>query len=261
MELWSSVYLDGGVDWATAALEVGPWRRITCEYGEAGRLFAEIKLGGEEAAPFYMAIGTPVQPPGGASASAIFQEGMTQGAAERLYLPPWALQMLGLTGTGEFVSVDWFSQDVFPPATKVVLRPHDSAFYHADAKAELEVALTRLGVVQRGMTVGIPLDCLGGFEVLFDVIATEPANIVLAEGDEVAIEFEEALDAAAASPPLPQPEPEPATLCEDDAMLPPAIGPPAPLFSGHSLGGPSERRMPDGSRWNPWKHGPWTGPP
>jgi hypothetical protein len=218
----------------------------------------EIKLEGA-AAPFYMALGTPVQPPGG-GASSLFEEGMTQGVADRLYLPSWALQALGLTGYGDFVSVEWFSQDAFPPATRIVLRPHDSAFYHADAKEELEVALTRLGVVQRGTTVAIPLDCLGGFEVLFDVMATEPANIVLAEGDEVAIEFEEALDAApAAAAPAPAPIPE--SLCEDDAMLPTAAPPPLAPSTGRTLGGPaSERRMPDGSRWNPWKHGPWTGP-
>ena len=260
MELWSNAYLDGGHGWATAALEVGPWRRITCDYGESGRLFVELKLDGA-AAPFYMALGTPVQPPAG-GARGLFEEGMTQGVADRLYLPPWALQMLGLIGCGEFVSVDWFSQDVFPSATRIVLRPHDSAFYHADAKEELEVALTRLGVVQQGTTVAIPLDCLGGFEVMFDVMATEPANIVLAEGDEVVIEFEEALDAAAPVAATAAPAAAPATLDEDDAMLPMATSPPpAPAATGHTLGGPaSERRMPDGSRWNPWKHGPWTGP-
>lgn len=270
MELWSTAYLEGEIsnDWATAACEVGPWRQITSTHGELGRLFAEIKLGEENAPSFYIALGTPVQPPNDAVAS-LFQGGMTQGAAERLYLPSWALQMIGLAGTGEFVSVEWFPQSAFPSATKVVLRPYDSAFYHADAKAELEVALTRLGVVQQGTTVAIPLDCLGGFEVLFDVVATEPAQVVLAEGDEVAIEFEEALDAAEEVVAAAAPSPMPAnTLSSEDPFLPmtdaptwttPALSSALSSAEGRTLGG-GERRMPDGTRWNPWKHGPWVGP-
>jgi hypothetical protein len=161
----------------------------------------------------------------------------------------------------------------FPAATRLVLRPHDSAFYHADAKEELERGLTRLGVIKRGTSIRIPLEYLGGFEVTFDVVVTEPANIVLAEGDEVALEFEEALDAAAASgttaaaepvprAPMPPPTSPPAAADFSEQMIPQNIWmPSAPeLPQGRQLGGGVERRMPDGTRWNPWRHGPWVGP-
>jgi hypothetical protein len=155
---------------------------------------------------------------------------------------------LGTEGSGESVAVDWLSQDAFPEATRIVLRPHDSAFYHADAKEELERALTRLGVVRQSDTLLIPLECLGGYEIAFTVEITEPANVVLAQGDEVVIEFEEALDAI--QPVQPEPIPEEAPIIPLEEEMP----------QGRRLGGgEAPRIMPDGQRWNPWKHGPWTG--
>jgi len=263
MELWSTLFLgeeSAQHDWATAALEVGEWRRVTEEQGEVGRIFAEIKFGGGD--PVYVALGTPVQPPreGG-------PEGQSGGAAGRLYLPPWILETVGCDGCGELATVEWYGQEAFPAATRLVLRPHDSAFYHADAKEELERGLTRLGVIKRGTSIRIPLQYLGGFEVTFDVVVTEPANIVLAEGDEVALEFEEALDAAAAVPtapvaaPIPPPTSPPPSADFSEQMIPQDLWMPcAPEPQGRQLGGAAERRMPDGTRWNPWRHGPWVGP-
>ena len=131
-----------------------------------------------------------------------------------LYAPNWILDNLGVTGSGEEV----------------------------DAKEELESALTRLAVIRQGDTLLIPLAALGNYEVAFDVVATEPANVILAHGDEVVIEFEEALDTP---PPVvtPLPEPEPA---------------PEPEQQGIMLGGDPNRIMPDGRRWNPWRDGPWN---
>jgi hypothetical protein len=73
------------------------------------------------------------------------------------------------------------------------------------------------------------------------VVLTEPANIVLAQGDEVIMEFEEALDAISSEEeseeetevvtPKPEPQPEP---------------------QGQTLGG-EVRYLPDGRRWNPWR--------
>lgn len=184
MELWSSAFLpDDAPDWATCALEVGQWRRITCEHEDASRLIARIQLVGSEE-PFYVALGSPVQP-------------VHESAIPKMYLPSWIIERLGASGAGDVAEVDWLPQDAFPEATRILLRPHDSAFYHADAKEELERGLTRLGVLVAGTTVEIPLDALGGYRVTFDVVMTEPANVVLAHGEEVAIEFEEAWDAAA----------------------------------------------------------------
>ena len=263
MEVWSTVFLAEDIaeraepDWATAALEVGEWRRITSEQGEIGRIFAEIQFGGSD--PIYVALGAPVQPPRGGG-----PEGQSGGTAGRLYLPSWMLENLGCNGCGELATVEWYGQEAFPAATRLVLRPHDSAFYHADAKEELERALTRLGVVKRGTSITLPLECLGGYEVTFDVLVTEPANIVLAEGDEVALEFEEALDAAGVGAPVvPAAAPlavQPPETGFDGPMIPSAeeVAPPQP--QGRQLGGGGQRLLPDGTRWNPWRHGPWVGP-
>lgn len=190
MELWSSAFLpEEQPDWATCAIEVGQWRRLTSKHNDASRLIAQIQpicdssSRGEQ--PFYVALGSPVQP-------------IHESPIPKLYLPSWVLERLGNDGTGDVAEVKWLAQDAFPGATRIVLRPHDSAFYLVDAKEELERGLTRLGVLVEGTTVEIPLASLGGYTVTFDVVKTEPANIVLAHGEEVAIEFEEAWDAASA---------------------------------------------------------------
>jgi hypothetical protein len=226
MELWSSIFLEEH-DWATCSLPVHTWRRIT-EENPAARLIAEIT---HDEKKIYVALGTPTN------------EGVD---TNNIYVPSWLVDHLGVDGSGQNVDVKWLSQDYFPEASRIVLRPHDSAFYHADAKEELERALTRLGVIHEGDTVVIPLGCLGEYEIAFDIIKTEPANLVLAQGDEVAIEFEEALDAQRPSTPIPEP-------VEFTDILPAA----AEIPAGKAVGG-EERFMPDGTRWNPWKHGPWS---
>ncbi len=253
MELWSTAFLSEEGDAAaaaTASVDIYEWRRITEEHGESGRIFGEIQCAAAAATaqPLFIALGTPVQTP------REFSE--TEGGAPRLYLPPSALEALGCNGCGELAEVTWRSQEAFPHATRIVLRPHDSAFYFSDAKEELERALTRAGIVQCGSTLTIPLECLGGFPVMFDVVATEPANLVLAEGDEVALEFEEALDAAAAAA-MPTESAAPAPEPSFDSMLSTMTAAPAPPL-GTALGGQT-RLMPDGTRWNPWKHGAWSG--
>ena len=234
MELWSNVFLPDpyGADPATCTVPLNAWRRITDE-NPGSRLFGRISYQGKE---IYAALGGPNQDSEG---------------SEKLYLPSWMLDNLGAVGEGEEVEVEWLSQEAFPEATRIVLRPHDSAFYHGDAKEELERCLTRLGVLRQGDTLVLPLECLGGFDVVFDVIATEPANLVLAEGDEVVMEFEEALDAIA------PPEPRPDTPIPEDVFAPTEIQEPEPAPAAKRLGG-EERIMPDGTRWNPWKHGPWS---
>jgi hypothetical protein len=154
------------------------------------------------------------------------------------------LQTMRLEGMGESVEVAVLTDEALPAATRIVLRPHDSAFYGVDSNEELEPVLTRFGVLTAGTTIPVRVDALGGFLVAFDVISTEPANVVLMEGDEVALEFERALDdagvpavAANVSANALAPE-EP---FEDGPMIPVAA-PAAP--KGNVLGG---------SRPNPWR--------
>jgi hypothetical protein len=235
MEIWSSIFLAEEHDWATCSLPINTWRRIT-EENPATRLIAEITYLEKK---IYVALGTPTN------------EGTD---TNNIYVPSWLVDHLGIDGCGQDVDVKWLSQDCFPEASRIVLRPHDSAFYHADAKEELERALTRLGVIHEGDTAVIPLGCLGEYQIAFDIIKTEPANLVLAQGDEVAIEFEEALDAVVPEPVKRPDTPIPPPI-DFTNILPSTTTVEAPV--GKQVGG-EERFMPDGTRWNPWKHGPWS---
>jgi len=224
MELWSNIFLEENADWATCSVSVATWRKITEEH-EGTRHIARIKSGESEV---YIALGTP----------------NNSVEETQIYAPSWIVDHLGIDGFGSHVEVTWLTQEAFPEATRIVLRPQDSAFYHADAKEELERALTRLGVIRTGDTILVPLDCLGGYEIPFDVVLTEPANIVLAQGDEVIMEFEEALDAISSEEEV-----------EEESEEESEVVTPEPEPQGQKLGG-EVRYLPDGRRWNPWRDAP-----
>jgi hypothetical protein len=176
--------------------------------------------------------------------------GPQEGGGDRIFAPQWILDQLGADGCGEEVTVAWRSEEFFPEATRLVLRPRDSAFYYADAREELERALTRIGVLRVGSTIKVPLQVLAGYEIEFDVMATEPADIVLMQGDEVALEFEEALDGAAEAQDMQVAED---TEDADAPMLTPELRPQSPItVPGYVLGG-ENRRTVDGRPWNPWR--------
>jgi hypothetical protein len=249
MELWSTTFLEEGPgEYATCAVTVSDWRRLTDEHEGVKRLIAQITVP-ETGKVQYAALGSPI--------SLNWQAG--QQNAGQLFLPPWMLERLEITGCGEHAEVEWLSEEAFPEATRIKLRPHDSAFYHVDAKEELERCLTRVGVLQLGQTIPLPLEGLGGYEVQFDVVELEPAQIVLANGEEVALEFDEALDAATAgvgasavAPPVPEPTAPPT---EDWSSLVPDLVAPAPAeeSAGYRLGGQNRPRLADGRPWNPWR--------
>jgi hypothetical protein len=217
MKLWSNIFLEEALDWATCSVPLVEWRRITGEY-EGTRHIAQVTFQNKD---IYVALGAP-----------------NTAEEEGIHIPPWLVDHLGAEGCGETVDVVWLTQEAFPEATRIVLRPQDSAFYHADAKEELERALTRLGILRTGDTIVVPLNCLGGYEIPFDIVATEPANIVLAQGDEVIIEFEEALDSISDAP--------------IESVEPTVVEP-----AGQTLGG-EIRIHSNGRRWNPWRDGPWS---
>lgn len=241
MELWSTAFLAHPVtDSATCFVEQDAWREIQGETTE--RYFGRISAGEKE---WICALGAPV----------VCELPQRRGARQRIFLPHAMLVHLGLEGAGEYVDVEWLPAEAFPEATMIRVRPHDSAFYHADAKEELERHLTMLGVIQAGSTVLVPLQALGGFEVAVDILATEPANIVLAQGDEVAIDFAEALDtpAAPAAAPVAAAQPVPEPFEEFEPMIESgSVATATAAAPGHVLGG-TNRRMADGRAWNPWR--------
>lgn len=252
MQAWSHDFLGEGVaDTALAFVTERFWKRAHQEFPEAKRVFALVSAGEKQ---FPIALGQPVS-----------VEDVPD-TEPRIYIPQWLVAMLELDGCGDSVGLEWIYEEAFPEATRLVLRPHDSAFYHADAREELEGHLTRFGVLTAGTTVTIPISVLGGFPIEFDVVVTEPAGTVLLQGDEVALEFEGALDDAPFELPREVPTavsaaPEVAATefgefkeaDDDEPMVPSAA--PTPQAQGHVLGGTARPRLADGRAWNPWRAG------
>ena len=243
---WSQTFVLDTPD-TTCIVDVGEWRKIHDEFPEAKRIFAKIfTLYSEDA--YYVALGSPVYD------EMNFGENATN--SKSIFLPQWILETLRIQGSGDPVKVEWLTNEYFPEATRIVLRPHDSAFFHADAKEELERALTRVGVLQMGITISVPLEMLGGFNVCLDVITLEPANIVLMEGDEVSIEFEKALDIMNEDVDCAESKEDLVPVAEPTGILDDLIAPtPVDKFSGqgNTLGGASKPRLADGRAWNPWR--------
>jgi hypothetical protein len=218
MQIWSHAFLEEAG--TTCIIEEELWREVQ-EDVDAKRIFVEIRIGGQNA---FCAVGSPIP---------------RQSESEpRIFVPQSMLERLGVEGMGEVAEVTWRSEEAFPEATRIVLKPRDETFFSTNIKEELERALTRIGVLRVGDLIRFPLEALNGYEVEFDVRLTEPASIVLMQGDEVAIEFEQEL-------PMRVPEPEPEVF-ED--------GPVVPVTSvlGRALGG-SSRVSADGRPWNPWR--------
>jgi len=240
---WSVAYATDSVEQNRCYVSLAEWRKIHEDQPEAQRIFGRIVVGNAVA---FCALGEPTN---------MDAFGTDQAA---VIVPDWVRELLYVEGDGSPVEITWLSSDSFPNATRVVLRPHDSAFYHGDAREELERELTGHGVIAEGTTIPIGIQMLGGFSVLMDIIKTEPANIVLLEGDEIAFEFEGSLDLddggeaeraqAAQAEALAQAEAEAAQAAAEAQAAQAAAVP-----QGQVLGGTNRPALPDGRPWNPWR--------
>ena len=252
---WSTAYSNEPVEANRCYVSLAEWRRIHDDQPNVRRIFGRIAVGDATA---FCALGEP--------------KGMEEFADElrSIIIPDWVREILYLEGSGDAVEITWMSEDSFPNAIRVVLRPHDSAFYHGDAREELERALTNYGVIAQGTTIPIELEALGGFSVKMDIIQTEPANIILLEGDEIAFEFEGSLDSddggkaaaeaaeasrAEAYKRWEEREEAEAAQALAEALaqeqLLPTVPPLEPV--GQVLGGTNRPPLPDGRPWNPWR--------
>jgi hypothetical protein len=232
--IWSQAFLpEEDADFYTCFLEEIPWRQIHDRMSDAKRIFASIRAGERV---FVCALGHPIRAGGLRDPDS----GM-----EPLYLPQHLLNQIGIEGSGETLIIDWITEEYAPHATKLVLKPHDPMFFQVNARDELEPALTRYGILKSGTTIPVPLEALDGIVVSMDVVRCEPADLVLMEGDEVEIEFESEVTAAAAAVAAPL-EPD------DCSMVPPPLSAVAPS-QGNILGGAVRPRLPDGRAWNPWR--------
>lgn len=133
-----------------------------------------------------------------------------------IFMPLWMIDAGSFKGEGEQSTLEIVDEEYFPEATRIVFRVVDSAIYNSDIKEQLEKALSAIGIVREHMTLQIPIEELGGYTVEVFVSKTEPANLVLCHGEEVAVEFEEPVDQIA------PPEPRPPTPVPE---LPPMIIP------------------------------------
>jgi hypothetical protein len=175
----------------------------------------------------------------------VMEQGHTEGDY-KVYAPMSFLDRLGATGDGETVDVTVLSEEAFPQATKIVLRSFDSAIYNSDVKQEIEYALSNIGVIERHAQLQIPIRDLGGYPVEVFISEVEPADLVLCEGDEVVLEFEEPLDQIA--PPRP-PTPIPETIPRLESMLAEMQqAQPQPQPEGRTLGTGDESQIPEWRR-------------
>jgi hypothetical protein len=209
VSLYSKVFLDSNDpnDWSNVAIDRSLWEDIhriqtPLFYGDGGTLPAPTNHRyflrfitdneNENEINCVIAIGNPVM-------GNVTDE-------KKVYMPQWLLDRHNFQGEGESYHVEILTEEAFPEATKIVLRVVDSAFYNSDIKKELELALTRLGVIEKGQLLHVPIDSLDNFAVDIYVSELEPATIVLCQGEEVVVEFEEPVDAIVERPLTPVPE-------------------------------------------------------
>jgi hypothetical protein len=171
-----------------------------------------------------------------------------------VFLPLWMIDAAQLGGEGEQSTLEILDEECFPEATRIVFRVVDSAIYNADVKDELEKALSSIGVIRKHSTLQIPVEALGGYKVEVFVSETEPANVVLCDGDEVRVEFEEPVDQIEVPRP-PTPIPELPALLPTTMMLPETLVAPQQGFQafagqGRLLGG-SNATIPEWRRGLP----------
>ena len=188
-------------DHFTVAVSEDFWREIMNHHQE-GRCFLHIQIGDKV---WIAPVGHPVS------------STITRNPC--VYVPLWMLDSAGFQGVGEMAMCSVFDNQAFPHASKISLKVIDSAFYTSEVKEELEKALTAMGVVRSESILQIPIQSLSGFRVEVFITKTEPSDIILCEGEEVVIEFEEPVDHYEPPPRVPTPIPleEPMLLAGDQA--------------------------------------------
>jgi hypothetical protein len=157
---------------------------------------------------------------------------ISQGTERSAYMPAWIMDHLGVSGGG-LVSITPVLTEL-PLATKLTIRPLDNAAYHTDLRAAVEAYLDMFHILEPNTTLSVPLEELGGYEVMVFVEAVEPAAVVRL-GGEVIIEFCEPEGGIPELEPELEPEPEPtvattvATATVEYPSINPVVTPVQPL--------------------------------
>jgi hypothetical protein len=153
------------------------WERWQQEHFGATRLFLRIQNPATEE-DFYCSVGDPIH-------------SNTQNA---VYMPMWMIDTNQYTGCGDEATGTILTPEDIPRATRIVLKPIDSTIHEVDVVRCLERPLSSIGVLQQGKMYLIPLEELGDFQVAVFVEQLEPAEVVFLDGDEIPLEFVEAVD-------------------------------------------------------------------
>lgn len=141
-----------------------------------------------------------------------------------MFLPTWMIHANQFSGIGEETRVVVFDESKLPKATRIVVRPIDSLlFQSSDVLSVFERSLSRLGVLQQGKVYPLPLEEFDGAIVSFFTEVLEPEDEVFLDGDDIPLEFEEAVDSP--PPPVavrtPTPPPQPPQLLQQGALMVP----------------------------------------
>jgi len=171
--VWSTVYLGQDVEDYNCYVNENTWKTITNEI-PTNRMFARVIKGDR----FWVcALGSPIR------------TGLN--TLDSIFIPQWMLQQIDCNGDGEELEVEWLPAEVFDESTKIVLQPHDNEFHCAEIQDILSYELTKLAVLQKDTTIKLKIQEL---DVQFIVKSIEPASVVMCQGDEVTLEFEESID-------------------------------------------------------------------
>lgn len=168
------------------------WESIMNRHQHFDRIFLRIHHPSLDNESFLVPIGDPIP--------------VSSNLVNSLFLPSWMLDTNLIQGCGEETVFDIVTPNDLPKATKITIRPIDSVLLNVDVVEQLQPPLSTLGCLQVNKQYYIPLQAMDGFVVPIFVSKLEPSGEVFLDGDEIPLEFEEAVDSVP-RPPTPIPPP------------------------------------------------------
>lgn len=121
-------------------------------------------------------------------------------SSEYVYAPNWIMEHIGCSEEPLVYLAPYLEE--IPRATKLNVRQLGDEDHECDLRGAFERFLDRFHVMESGTTLCVPLEELGGYEILAYVESVEPAGLVRL-GGEVQIEFLETFEEAVAEEQLP----------------------------------------------------------
>lgn len=107
-------------------------------------------------------------------------------AREHIYIPQWLMENLGIDSENT-ICLELITEEI-PDATKICLKPLDTAIYHTDIRECFERSLDMFHVIETGSMLTVEVESLGGYKVYAYVNNVEP-GMMGRLGGEVEVEF------------------------------------------------------------------------